>query len=109
MLNPWLAFSFRATRLGWETQSMVVEQLMAMAGVNAADRHASGDALPTDSPEPEPVAAATRTLAEAQTLAQPPTQTPIHALKDAKPRKVAQQVSNGQKKHGRAGKQRRSK
>ena len=84
MLNPWLAFSIRATRLGWETQSMVVDQLMAMAGMKTADRHAAGDA-------------------------QPRTETPIHAVKDEKRGKVAQQVSKVHKKHGRAGKRRRSK
>jgi hypothetical protein len=109
MLNPWLAFSIRATRLGWETQSMVVDQLMAMAGVNAADRRTTSDVCPTDAPEPDPAAVAPRPLAEAQAFAQPPTETPIHAMQDATPSKVAQQVSNGHKKHGRAGKRRRSK
>src|ERR1700719_279464 len=102
MLNPWLSFSLKATRLGWETQSMVVDQLMAMAGVNAADRHGARDASPIDSPEGEPAAAAAPTSAEAQTV------TPVHAIKDDKPGKVAQPVSNGHKKQDRGNKQRRS-
>jgi hypothetical protein len=112
MLNPWLAFSIRATRLGWETQSMVVDQLMAMAGMKTTDRHAAGDACSTDSPnspKQEPAAAATRKLGEAETFAQPRTEMPIHAVKNEKRGKVAQQVSNVHKKHSRAGKRRRSK
>jgi hypothetical protein len=102
MLNPWLAFSFKAARLGWETQSMMVDQLMAMAGVNGSGRYEARDAFP-GSREGEPSTAAARTAAEAQTV------TPVHAMKDHKSRKVAQQVAKGHKKQGRVSKRRRSK
>jgi hypothetical protein len=36
MLNPWLAFSFQAARLGWETQNVIASQLMRLAGGRAA-------------------------------------------------------------------------
>jgi hypothetical protein len=95
MLNPWLEFSFKAARLSWETQNMMVDQLMAMAGVNGSARHEAHDAFPT--------AAAARTAAEAQTV------TPVHAMKDGKSRRVAQQVAKGHKKQGRVSKRGRSK
>jgi hypothetical protein len=36
MLNPWLAFSFQAARLGWETQNVMAFKLMRLAGGGAA-------------------------------------------------------------------------
>lgn len=36
MLNPWLAFSFQAARLGWETQNVIALRLMRLAGGGAA-------------------------------------------------------------------------
>jgi len=103
MLNPWLAFSFKAARLGWETQSMMVDQLMAMAGVNGSDRHEARDAFPAGSREGRRTAAAARAAAEVQTVA------PVHAIRDGKSRRVAQQVAKGHKKQGRVSKRRRSK
>ena len=55
-LNPWLSFSFQAVRLGWKTQSVVVDQMMQLAGVGASDRTAADHAVavPTvagDAPE----------------------------------------------------------
>jgi hypothetical protein len=32
MLNPWLAFSFQAARLGWEAQNVMAFRLMRLAG-----------------------------------------------------------------------------
>ena len=43
MLNPWLSFSLQAARLGWETQSLVVDQMMRLAGVSISDRKAAAD------------------------------------------------------------------
>jgi len=103
MLNPWLAFSFKAARLGWETQNMMVDQLMAMAGVNGSDRHETRDAFPAGSREGKPTAAAARAAAEVQTV------TPVHATKDGKSRRVAQQVAKGHKKQARVSKRGRSK
>jgi hypothetical protein len=36
MFNPWLAFSFQAARLGWETQNVIAFRLMRLAGGGAA-------------------------------------------------------------------------
>lgn len=35
MLNPWLAFSFQAARLGWEAQNAIAVRLMGLAGGGA--------------------------------------------------------------------------
>jgi hypothetical protein len=35
MLNPWLAFSFQAVRLGWEAQNVMALRLMRLAGGDA--------------------------------------------------------------------------
>jgi hypothetical protein len=112
MLNPWLAFSFKAARFGWETQSIMVDQMMRLA---ALDRHEAHDASSMASPEDEPTVPAARKSAEAQTspetqtLPEAQTRTPVHAIKEDKPGKVAQPVSNGHKKQDRASKRRRSK
>jgi len=42
MLNPWLSLSFQAARLGWETQTIVVDQLLRMAGTSNSDRKVAG-------------------------------------------------------------------
>jgi hypothetical protein len=42
MLNPWLSFSFQTARLGWETQTIVMDQLMRIAGASISDRKAAG-------------------------------------------------------------------
>jgi hypothetical protein len=57
MLNPWLSFSLQAVRLGWRTQSLVVDQMVQLAGVGISDRTAAEQnamAVPTvdgDAPE----------------------------------------------------------
>jgi hypothetical protein len=38
MLNPWLSFPLQAVRLGWDTQSMVVDQMMRLTGMRVADQ-----------------------------------------------------------------------
>jgi hypothetical protein len=38
MLNPWLAFSLQAARLGWEAQNVMAFRLMRLAGEGAADK-----------------------------------------------------------------------
>jgi hypothetical protein len=40
MFNPWLSLSFQAARLGWETQTAVVDQLMRIASARYSDRKA---------------------------------------------------------------------
>jgi hypothetical protein len=36
MLNPWLALSFQAARLGWEAQTVLALRFMRLAGGGAA-------------------------------------------------------------------------
>jgi hypothetical protein len=36
MLNPWLALSFQAARLGWEAQNVMALRLMRLAGGGTA-------------------------------------------------------------------------
>jgi hypothetical protein len=36
MLNPWVAISFHAARLGWETQNRMALRLMRLAGEGLA-------------------------------------------------------------------------
>jgi hypothetical protein len=106
MLNPWLTFSINAARFGWETQSIMVDQMMRLAGADALDRHEARDASPMASPDGAPAAAAARTAAKAQTSPEARTAAPVHAIKAGKPRKVAQQVSSGHKKQERKSKRR---
>ena len=56
MLNPWLTFSINAARFGWETQSIMVDQMMRLAGADALDRHQDRDPSPRASPAGEPAA-----------------------------------------------------
>jgi hypothetical protein len=101
MLNPWLTLPFQAFRFGWETQSVVADQMMRLAGLGISDRKAAGNfvtnttALPTvDGDAPE-----------AQT-------SPVDAAapaRSSKPRQVAQKVMKIQKKRGLGSKRRRSK
>jgi|ERR1700676_1299293 hypothetical protein len=42
MLNPWLALSIQAARLGWATQNVMIGQLMRMAVAGASDRSEAG-------------------------------------------------------------------
>jgi hypothetical protein len=61
MLNPWLSFSLQAVRLGWKTQSLVVDQMMRLAGVGISDRTAAKQtamALPAPELPTSPVTAA---------------------------------------------------
>jgi hypothetical protein len=56
MLNPWLSLSFQAARLGWETQRLVVDHWLRIAGMTASNRKAAGafetlETLQTVSPE----------------------------------------------------------
>ena len=41
MLNPWLSLPFQAARLGWETQTILVDQLMRIAGASTDRKSAS--------------------------------------------------------------------
>jgi hypothetical protein len=75
MLNPWLTLSLQAARLGWATQSAMMDQFTRVAsGVVAGPREVHADVPQTDAPgaarsrpgtgitsEPEPVAVALKT------------------------------------------------
>ena len=57
MFNPWLSFSIRTARLGWETQAAVVDQLLRMAGLGSSDRpESSAEAHVTAQPAREQIA-----------------------------------------------------
>jgi hypothetical protein len=91
MLNPWL--SLQAARLGWETQSLVVDQMMWLAGVGNSGRQPM--AVPERNKEapPAPAAPVVRVAALANRSTHP---------------QVVQQVIKNQKKHRRVKKHRRS-
>jgi hypothetical protein len=42
MLNPWLSFPLQAVRLGWDAQSMVVDQMMRLTGWRVVDQKSPG-------------------------------------------------------------------
>ena len=101
MFNPWLSLSFQAARLGWETQTVVVDQLMRIAGARNPDRKAI-DVADMENPahlEEDRVAVAATPL-------------PIDAgapAKSSKHRRVVQKVPKNRKRHGHRSKLIRSK
>jgi len=103
MLNSWLSLSFQAARLGWETQTIVVDQLMRIAGATTSDRKAAG-ALDTINMAP---------LAEDRVAVAAAAPTPpVHKgspAKNGKHRQVAQKVLKIHKKQGLGSKRSRSK
>jgi hypothetical protein len=100
MLNPWLTLPFQAVRFGWETQSVVVDQMMRLAGLGISDRKAAGNFVTTTTAFPTVDGDAP----EAQT-------SPVEAAapKSSKPRQVAQKVMKIEKKRSLGSKRRRSK
>jgi len=102
MLNPWLSLSFQAARLGWETQTIVVDQWMRIAGAGTSDRKAGG---PLDTIETAP-AAEDRIAAAA--IPSSPVDAGAPATK-SNHRQVAQRVPKIQKKRGLRRKRSRSK
>jgi hypothetical protein len=97
MLNPWLTFPLRAVRLGWETQSILADQMMRLAGFGISDQKAARNisaALPTVDGPPE----------------RPPLSVEAAApAKREEHRQAAQNVRKVQKKRGLGSKRRRSK
>jgi hypothetical protein len=99
MLNPWLTLPFQAVRLGWETQSIVADQMMRLAGLGNSDRKAAGNFIADITPPPiVDVPEATTSPVEAAAPA-----------KSVKPRQWAQGVRKIQKKRGLGSHRRRSK
>ena len=98
MLNPWLTLPFHAVRLGLETQSVVADQMMRLAGMAISDRKAAGKFIPD--PTPLPTTESSEAPASSVEASAP--------AKSANPRQLAEKVKNVQKKRG-LGKRRRSK
>jgi hypothetical protein len=101
MFNPWLSLSFQAARLGWETQTAVVDQLMRIAGARNSDRKAI-DVVEMKEPAH---------LVE-DWVAVAATPLPIDAgasVKSSKRRDVMQKIPKSRKRHGHRGKLARSK
>jgi hypothetical protein len=99
MLNPWLTLPFRAIRLGWETQSVVADQMMRLAGLGVSDRKAAGNFIPDVTPLPT---IETPEAPPSSVEATPP-------AKSGKPRQLAEKVKKLQKKRGLRGNRQRSK
>ena len=101
MLNPWLTLPFQAVRLGWETQSILADQMMRLAGLGTSDRKPAGDFV-----------AHTTALPPADGVALEAPTSPVEAAapaKSGKHRQVAQNIRKIQKKPGLGSKSRRSK
>jgi hypothetical protein len=103
MLNPWLSLSFQAARLGWETQRLVVDHWLRIAGMTASNRKEAGafetlETLQTVSPEQGRVSVAP--------VPAPGTKNPQVAQKASN---VAQKVSKIPKKSGVRSKRSRAK
>ncbi len=99
MLNPWLTLPFQAVRLGWETQSIVADQMMRLAGFGISDRKVAGNSMADIVP-----------LAIVEAVEAPAS--PIEAVapaRSAKSRQAAQKVRKIQKKRGLGSNRRRSK
>ena len=101
MLNPWLSLPFQAARLGWETQTIVLGELMRIAGARTDQKPAS--ALDTIKMAP---------LAEDRGAVAATPSSPVDAgapAKNSKHPQVAQKVMKKHKKQGLGSKRSRSK
>ncbi len=98
MQNPWLTLPFQAVRLGWETQSVIADQMMRLAGFGRPDRKAAGDFIPEVAPLP---------ILETPAAATPPAE--AAPVKSAKPRQSGAKVKNARKQRSLATSRRRSK
>jgi hypothetical protein len=101
MLNPWLSLPFQAARLGWETQTIMVDQLMRIAGASTERKPAS--ALDTIKTAP---------LAEDRGAVAATPSSPVDAgasARNSKHPQAAQKVMKKHKKLGLGSKRSRSK
>jgi hypothetical protein len=98
MLNPWLTLPLQAVRLGWETQSIIADQMMRLAGFGSSDRKAAGNF----------VAAFPKIDGNAPQAPIVPVEARAPA-KSAKHRQAAQKVRKIQKERGLGSNRRRSK
>ena len=100
MLNPWLSFPFQAARLGWETQTIVVDQLMRIAGASTDRKSASVDTIEL-APLAEDRGAVAATPSSSVDAGAP--------ARNSKHPQVAQKVMKKHKKQGLGSKRSRSK
>ena len=101
MENPWLTLPFQAVRLGWETQSVLADQMMRLAGLSTWDRKPAGDFVADITALPPPDGVALKAPTSPVEAAAP--------AKSAKHGQVAQNIRKIQKKRGLGSKSRRSK
>jgi hypothetical protein len=99
MLNPWLTLPFQAVRLGWQTQTIVVDQLMRIAGISTSDRKMTGGLDTKEIPLAEDRVAA---------AANPSSPVATAPATKSKHRQVAQKVMKIHKKRGPGSKRSRS-
>ena len=92
MLNPWLSLPFQAARFGWETQTIVIDQLMRIAGVSSDRKPAN--ALDTIKMAP---------LAEDQGAVAATPSSPVDAGAPARSSKHSQTPQKVMKKHKKQG------
>jgi hypothetical protein len=112
MLNPWIAFSFHAARLGWETQNVIARRLsgIAMSLLGLAGGAAHGR------PEQSQITGQFDSLSEAHTgdaasvaLKRAQSAAASATIKRAKGPQAATEIIKTPKKRGQAKKRRLSK
>ena len=105
MINSWLALPFQVTRLGWETQTLLMDRWLQLAGMNS-DRKAAAESPTVEELAPkiaeEPLPEEVQTPAEAILPV-------VHTAPSSKVRHVAQKVSKIHKKQAIRNKHGRSK
>jgi len=103
MLNPWLTLSLQAARLGWATQSAMMDQFTRLAGgVAAIPRATEADMPPTPAPAAASSAPAAGVVPEREREPEP-----VAAVLTTAPRaphEVAQKALKNRKKQDRGGK-----
>jgi hypothetical protein len=100
MLNPWIAFSFQAVRLGWEAQNQALRLLGLAEGRTHGRKSKVTEKIDARSETPT---SASVLINGAQTAAVSP------AIKPVRGRQVATKIMKVHKKPGRAKKRRLSK
>jgi len=101
MLNPWLTLSLQAARLGWATQSAMMDQFTRLAGgVAAIPRATPADISRT------PVPAAASSPLAAGIVPEPEPAAAALTTKQHAPPEVAQKAHKNRKKQAHASKRR---
>lgn len=97
MLSPWLTLPLQAVRLGWETQSILADQMIRLAGLGIS-RKTAGNSMADITPVPIVDTPEAKPAVEAAAPG-----------KSAKSRQVAHKVRKDQKKRGLGSNRRRAK